>query len=484
MNGIELLINLKNSRVNAIETKTIRDFGRSDDIKDLNSFNKLSALFEKHPELGVTNENRSKDYAGYLKIFSRLMTALFFLIGIGGAGVLFYYNGERPINVLPILFYFVFIPVALLIISLLAMIWNRFSRNAQVPAFFVELFELVINFTGNLKENAHNALGIFRRNRATYGETGYYFIRLQLQKSGIAYVLGAICWFILSIITTDLAFSWSSTLHLSTGNIYALTEFLAIPWKSWLPDAALSHEIIDKTQYFRANNQAIPAGVTAQELGIWWSFLMMCMVVYGLAPRLLTAIYFKKKFSDSAKNAAVNSEEGRKLLGLIDNSNYATKPEQHPKNFREFNDVKLSSGLAELNLENCKAVLLWRLKTNEVNLREIKKTAAQVLETGGLKTKKDDKNAMQEVSQDLREAENYEFVLILIRYWEPPDQEFENLIKNLKKNIGPASVKIAPVVNRQSDINEVNRKDWESRIIQIGDPNINFISSTHFRYQP
>jgi hypothetical protein len=106
------------------------------------------------------------------------------------------------------------------------------------------------------------------------------------------------------------------------------------------------------------------------------------------------------------------------------------------------------------------------------------------LETGGLKTKKDDKNAMQEVSQDLREAENYEFVLILIRYWEPPDQEFENLIKNLKKNIGPASVKIAPVVNRQSDINEVNRKDWESRIIQIGDPNINFISSTHFRYQP
>jgi len=364
------------------------------------------------------------------------------------------------------------------------MIWNRFSRNAQVPAFFVELFELVINFTGNLKENAHNALGIFRRNRATYGETGYYFIRLQLQKSGIAYVLGAICWFILSIITTDLAFSWSSTLHLSTGNIYALTEFLAIPWKSWLPDAALSHEIIDKTQYFRANNQAIPAGATAQELGVWWSFLMMCMIVYGLAPRLLTAIYFKKKFSDSAKNAAVNSEEGRKLLGLIDNSNYATKPEQHPKNFREFNDVKLSSGLAELNLENCKAVLLWRLKTNEVNLREIKKTAAQVLETGGLKTKKDDKNAMQEVSQDLREAENYEFVLILIRYWEPPDQEFENLIKNLKKNIGPASVKIAPVVNRQSDINEVNRKDWESRIIQIGDPNINFISSTHFRYQP
>jgi hypothetical protein len=484
MKGIELLINLKNSRSNAVESKTIRDFGRRDDISALNAFGKLNKLFEEHPELKVANENQAKDYAGYLKLVSRLMTALFFLIGIAGAGVLFYYNGERPINVLPILFYFVFIPVALLCISFLVMIWNRFSSSAAVPTFFAELFKLLVSFTGGFKKNAGDALGIFQRNRALYGETGYYFIRLQFQRNSIAYVLGAISWFVLSIITTDLAFSWSSTLQLSAGNIYTLTEFLAIPWESWLPDATLSHEIIDKTQYFRASNEAIPSGATAQELGVWWSFLMMCMIVYGLAPRLLAGAWFKKKFSGAVKDAAVNSEEGRKLLGLINNPNYTTTPANHPKNFKDFNKVKLSSGSADLNLENCKSVLLWRLKTANVDLSKINNVTDQILETGGLKTTTDDENAMQEVCERLRNAEHYEFVLILTRYWEPPDREFENFIKKLKQNTGTASINIAPVISRKSDLNEVNKEDWESRVIQIGDPNINFISSAHFLYQP
>ena len=108
------------------------------------------------------------------------------------------------------------------------------------------------------------------------------------QTFAVFFNVGALASALYLVAFSDLAFSWSTTLQLEAADLQRWTDLLSAPWAPFFAGARPSPELIETTRYFRLQDGSFPAAVSPAGLGGWWPFLVMCMAVYGLLPRLLT----------------------------------------------------------------------------------------------------------------------------------------------------------------------------------------------------
>lgn len=101
---------------------------------------------------------------------------------------------------------------------------------------------------------------------------------------GLAFAIAALLTLLTQVLIHDLAFGWSTTLETSAPAYHDLTTALAWPWRSWLPQAVPSLDLVEQSRYFRIGN---PTVTDPARLGDWWTFLAMLWFCYALLPRLL-----------------------------------------------------------------------------------------------------------------------------------------------------------------------------------------------------
>ncbi len=79
-----------------------------------------------------------------------------------------------------------------------------------------------------------------------------------------------------------------------SGSLHALSTALTWPWHALWPDAVPSLSLVEQTRYFRSapGTAAAPAA-----LGQWWRFLLMCLLVYVLLPRVLSYAWHRLRLS-------------------------------------------------------------------------------------------------------------------------------------------------------------------------------------------
>ncbi len=105
------------------------------------------------------------------------------------------------------------------------------------------------------------------------------------QQVSLVFASGMLVAFVLYLLVTDLAFGWSSTLDISAVSLHKLTTILALPWQGLWPEAVPELALVEQSRYFRSAPTVI---VAPAELGQWWRFLFMCMIVYVWLPRLVS----------------------------------------------------------------------------------------------------------------------------------------------------------------------------------------------------
>lgn len=112
------------------------------------------------------------------------------------------------------------------------------------------------------------------------------------QELGALFTLGAIAGFFVVLFLSPFTFVWGSTYQLSDGFVQALSDLLAAPWASWLPQATVDAQLIAATRFHPAITGLSAADLAA--MGGWWPFLIMCMLCYALLPRL--ALWWCSKY--------------------------------------------------------------------------------------------------------------------------------------------------------------------------------------------
>ncbi|MDR0477441.1 MAG: DUF2868 domain-containing protein [Desulfobulbaceae bacterium] len=230
----------------------------------------------------------------------RLFLALFGLIfGFAAGWGFFIYLGQAPVNVL---YFFVVFLLPQWFFLLLAVV-------ALLPGHGFGLYP-PLQLAGTLLRYCYtaawkklfNCLGAEKRLRLTAfasqgrlfaGRLGKVFFWLAVSLTQIfacAINIGVLASALLKIAVTDLAFGWQSTMAFSAEKLFAAVRFLALPW-SWLWPEGVGHPSLVQIV---GSHIVLKEGIVrlqSEDLVSWWPFLLLCLVAYGLLPRLVLWLF-------------------------------------------------------------------------------------------------------------------------------------------------------------------------------------------------
>ena len=201
------------------------------------------------------------------------------IVGSSTAGIALAYDGNYPVNLLALLGVCVALPGILLLITL-AMCsvrgfgWMRVARGLSV----LNLNRLVVGLWQRLAR-IHVVGGGWDR-----------VLHWQLvnfsQWFAIAFFAGVLATLLVLVAVTDLAFGWSTTLDLDAVWVADVLRALAWPWSGAVPSAVPDLTLVELSRYYRLEDQV---GIDASRLGGWWPFVALCILVWGLLPRVVFA---------------------------------------------------------------------------------------------------------------------------------------------------------------------------------------------------
>jgi hypothetical protein len=229
------------------------------------------------------------------------MGLLGFLGGIGAASALLSYEGQRPVNIA--WFLFLLVGAQFLIIAGGVAAWVvRKSRAMDstlqditllgrlIRPMFTRLGRLLqrnrlARVSREVRERALAGSGMLKANYTLYGPVSYLPVLVPAQILGVAFNVGIIVTTVSRIWFTDLAFGWGSTLDLDPTTIYHLARTIAAPWR-WLFGEGAGFPTLEQVAGSRFNLKDPLSMLRAEHLHSWRWFLVLCVLTYGLLPRL------------------------------------------------------------------------------------------------------------------------------------------------------------------------------------------------------
>ncbi len=418
------------------------------------------------------------------------------LMGGGTAAAVFFYDGTHPVNILPVLAVFVFLPLLLLVPFVISAIPKIFVQRVPILDNLQESLSLlpagVIGIVMRLlpqryRELLQQTIGRGSAHRRMYGILHKWILLRWWQWFVVAFQIGAIAWFGYLIASRDLAFTWSTTLQIEAQQIHGLTDTLATPWSAWLLPSVPGPELIEKTRYFRLGEGILPLEhdllAQAQKLGRWWPFLLACMVTYGLLPRLLTLLTAMLRCRATVRWSLLHTPGAADVLDRLNNVVIETgSPEPEAETDKQTSSTVQHAQEKETGSgRTCVAVNWSGVPLDERAM--IDRIAADLgfavthcLDAGGTTPLDDDERVIHEVRDAVTsEASTMGSVVVAVKAWEPPVLEFVDFVHDLRAAVGDGvRIVVAPTFLETAASSSSQGKSyfqqWRQKILTLGDP--------------
>jgi hypothetical protein len=401
----------------------------------------------------------SKKITRLITSSSLILIILSFIIGITAAGVLFQYDGSSPINVLPILTIFILFPLLFLIGSLLLPTITNTDTSLLSPLFHWIESKASTYVSKYNEKYAHTLNNEFSEYELIYNEPVILFFKKTLQKCATFYVVGALVWMIVNVTTTDLAFSWSSTLELEGEKIYSITSVMSAPWSWILPSATVDFETVQSTRFFRADR----SDLLEVSSGRWWSFIFMSIIVYSIFPRVFLYAYYKSRLKRRLIQSMIESDQGHTILKISDEKLIVESPEG--QNSEIYSDSNETITAKQKTKSVC--VLIWYVSNiNDEKLSEyLNRNIISINKISGISPTKDDTVIAQNISNESIINNNTD-IIVFVKYWESPNIRFEKVLTEII-NHSKSRIKIIPLYEDPSQLNSVNESNWRTRMASL-----------------
>jgi len=391
---------------------------------------KLLKLWKEKNLYRVTEELDSSKYLHYLTLFTSLFGFFILLVGFFSGFALLSYSGDEPVNVIYLLLVMVGLPLLSMGLTVLSLLTGNIG--AKFFSHFSPLYylEKVVNFLPFAKKVDFSALPF----SATL--TKWIFLQ-RLQLFSFLFALGLFLALILTIVSKDIAFAWSSTLVIDPVAFQKVLAWLATPWQSFFPSAVPSLELIEVSHYFRLGDKLDPNMVkNADKLGAWWKFLAMATLTYALLLRLVFWVIMKLGFKRQLKKELMALSGVKKLLQEFSSpfvSTQSSKKEEHLK-LKEEATMATSEALSEVY----DALLAWNYDEKALLLLQDHKqiAASTVAVVGGRNSFAADKKIVDGLQGK---------VLLYVKAWEPPTMDFMDFLEDVLANNKVTKVEVCPL---------------------------------------
>jgi hypothetical protein len=269
---------------------------------------RLLALWQEKNLYRLVAERDSSKYLHYLTLFTSSFGFLLLAFGFFTGFALLSYSGAEPVNVIYLLLVMVGLPLISMGLSLLSLFTGNIGTNFFSHFSPLYYLEKVINFLPFAKKIDFSSL--------PFSATLSKWIFLQrVQFFSFLFALGVFLALVLTVISKDIAFAWSSTLEIDPIAFQGVLAVLATPWQSFFPSAVPSLELVELSHYFRLGDKLdVNMVQNADKLGAWWKFLAMATLTYALLLRLLFWFIMKTGFKGQLKKEVMALSGGKKIL--------------------------------------------------------------------------------------------------------------------------------------------------------------------------
>ncbi len=369
-----------------------------------------------------------------------------FVLGMLTAAGLLTYNGSAPVNLLYFLLFALVLPLLGSLLSLIALLRtpNRHAVRFDADAIFQRLFAF-ISRRRPLPEDALPA------------ELARLYGLMHSQRLALLFSSGMLLSLLVLVASTDIAFGWGTTLQLSPQTFSRWIGTLALPWKTWLPDAVPSAELVAHSRFFRLGGTLEPSLVAhAAELGAWWRFLAMTLLVYAVVPRLLLWLFARYRFGRALRQAMLSLDgvpellaQMREPLVLMHAEETETPLQPHPRSFVG----------TKQRQKRYDTVLGWALERAEIAeaLRRYAVETPSIREAGGRCSPAHDRETVQHCQGD---------AAVFVKAWEPPTMDFVDFLLDLAHS-GIRSVDLF-LLGQDGEPQPQEREIWNAKIGALG----------------
>lgn len=420
-------------------------------------------------------------------------------LGWGAALALFYYDGSRPINVVNVLAVLIALPAVLLALAAVLAMPQRWSR--YVPGFaFAQAFLRSVN-PGRLgalaarmlpqqsRAAVHSLLGRGTASRKLYAGVAKWLLLLWSQIIALGFSLGVMLGALSLIVFSDLAFGWSTTLDVEAEVFHALTQWLSMPWKAWLPSAVPTLELVEGSRFFRLGDGLISGtgdelSRGAARLGAWWPFLLSALGCYALAPRIVSAAIARWRFRANVDATMLRLPGARALVErlntpLVETSATAADAATEPARDAQHIEVQALESVARVAVADWNGAAGSREVARQRLRHRIRGELAGYVAVGGANSVAEDRSAIANLVNQANQAELAESggaadVVVMVKAWEPPMLDVLDFLQDLRSTLGEGlavtvfAVPVSPEQGAAASEREI--ETWRRKLEAQGDP--------------
>jgi hypothetical protein len=242
---------------------------------------------------------------------------------------------------------------------------------------------------------------------------------------------------VLTVISKDIAFAWSSTLEVDPVAFQGVLSMLATPWQSFFPSAVPSLELVEVSHYFRLGEKLDATMVqNADKLGAWWKFLAMATLTYALVLRFAFWLWTCFGLHRQLKKELLSFSSVKQLLSEF-NTPYVSTQAQNLEQHLAISEDEISTVNSAFAMEY-HSLLGWNHTKSDLLLIEdyFGVKAKEIFVVGGRNSLKED----QDIVAKLEER-----VLLYVKAWEPPTMDFMDFLEELLKKDEISSIDVCPL---------------------------------------
>jgi len=442
----------------------------------------LLAWLDGLRERGVGHAQLGPSVLRGARLLAASLVVLGLLAGSGAARVLLFFDGDRPVNVLPILGILVLSQIALLLLVgasvVLALVMPGVAGSLPLVGDLRSLLRALSARLGDMGRRrggeaarAVSALHRLRARSALHQRVEVWWMTLIAQSFGIAFNAGALAVLLILPSVLKYSFCWSTTLDLGPLALHRLTSALAWPWSGVLPAAVPSRGLIEATQ-FDLLARAYVGGVRPGS-GAWWPFLLAAVVCYGLLPRVVLAVASAVALRRALRRIPLDTPDveavlRRLRLPLVETQGQAPSMSAVARSGPRGAAVVAAPALAA---GEC-VVVAWRdLQLDRAWFegwlrREFGWTVGSVLPAGGADFAADDATIHAAVAGGLP-------IAVAAEAFEPPDKAVRRFLAELRRAARPATHVLVALVGAPDDAPAVARKQdfeiWSAQLAALED---------------
>lgn len=434
-----------------------RSIGKT--IADRNPRNRVLAWWRAVDRASVETEQAGERVAAFVSIGSGLLLLAGIAAGLAIAGAAFAYRGDEPVNLFALLGVIVGIPLVMLLLQL------AFLRGGvPLPRAIGDALAVLSpsRWVGAWLERRFHP-DLFAS--VTSGRTGGLFARWQVIAFGqwfaIGYFIGVLVLSGLLVVFTDLAFGWSTTLELTSQAVHEVFTTVAWPWSFVVPAAVPDLSLVEASRWYRLEDTGV-ASARAAQLGRWWPFVMMTVLVYGLLPRLLLGVVAARAVRRATDRLL---EEGPEVTALLDRLATPAVSFEGPAAESGIQNGDHEPRLAALALDRVDVVIVWNNAVDDTNLASLwPQRQPPVIRLSESQTADERESALRLLSDKPAR------VVVLTKGWEPPLLSFLDVMTEVRGATGSNAVLLVVPLGPSGQVVETaDREVWANALARHPD---------------